>query len=375
MLTITTVRSKFRKISQPIHSSEEVNHILNTMNETIVIPAVCHFTRLSQNSSNSKHASPWFSTAFAAVGLMSNLIAFVVLISAYRKAQSRSRSSFLIFLCGLVVTDFLGLATTASIVVTYHHLDFKWDEVDPQCHLCRFLGFSMVFFGLSPLLLGATMAVERFFGINKPFLRSTNSSKRRAWCTVFIIWLFSFCVALLPICGLGHYTHQWPNSWCFFNMTNSPGDVGFSILFCSVGLLSLAVSVFLNTVSVVTLFKVCFNRLSVERSRDHEVEMMVQLLGIMVIATVCWTPLLVLILKKAFTDTPNGITLKQILVICIRIATWNQILDPWVYILFRRSVLRRFNPSLRARPSISSLYPTINASYSRRFTQVSMATT
>ncbi|XP_078412019.1 thromboxane A2 receptor [Cetorhinus maximus] len=356
-----------------MYSSEKLNLLFNTMNETTMEPMVCNSTMLNQINSNSTHASPWFSTAFAAVGLISNLFAFVVLINAYRKAQSRSRSSFLIFLCGLVVTDFSGLVTTASIVVTYHHITFEWDKVDPQCHLCRFLGFSMVFFGLSPLLLGATMAVERFLGINKPFLRSNNSSKRRAWCTVFIVWLFSFSIGLLPICGLGHYTHQWPNSWCFFNMTNNASDVAFSILFSSIGLLSLSVSVFLNTISVVTLFKLCCNQLSIERRRDHEVEMMVQLLGIMIIATVCWAPLLVLILRKAFTDMPSD--LKEILVICIRIATWNQILDPWVYILFRRSVLRRISPSLRSRPSISSLYPSINASYRRRFTQASVTTT
>ncbi|XP_051893684.1 thromboxane A2 receptor [Pristis pectinata] len=346
------------------------------MSEVSVKPHIGNSTMLNLNiSSNcSTHASPWFSTAFSAVGLLSNLIALVVLVSAYRKARSRSRSSFLIFLCGLVLTDFLGLGTTASIVLTYHHTKFSWEKVDPQNHLCRFLGFSMVFFGLTPLLLGATMAVERFLGINKPFLRSTNASKRRAWCTVFLVWLFAFCIGLLPICGLGHYTHQWPNSWCFFNMTNGTSDVAFSILFSSVGLLSLILSVFLNTISVVTLFKVCFRRLAVERSRDHEVEMMVQLLGIMVIATVCWAPLLILIFQKTLTDLPDNVQLGKTLITCIRIATWNQILDPWVYILFRRSVLRKFNPSLRSRPSISSLYPTINASYSRRFTQGSVMT-
>lgn len=336
----------------------------------------CNVTLPTQNNCTnvSMHASPWFSTAFSAVGLLSNLIALVVLISAYRKARSRSRSSFLIFLCGLVLTDFLGLATTSSIVLTYHHTAFRWHEVDPDLHLCRFLGFSMVFFGLSPLLLGATMAVERFLGINKPFLRSTNASKRRAWCSVFFVWLFAFCIAILPICGLGHYVHQWPNSWCFFNMTSNSNDVAFSILFSSVGMLSLALSVILNTISVVTLFKVCFRKLGVERRRDHEVEMMVQLLGIMIIATVCWAPLFIFIFNKIVMDLPNDIKQGKHLIICIRIATWNQILDPWVYILFRRSVLRKFNPSLRSRPSISSLYPTMNASYSRRFTQGSVTT-
>eukprot|EP00062_Callorhinchus_milii_P013519 gi/632961694/ref/XP_007896903.1/ PREDICTED: thromboxane A2 receptor [Callorhinchus milii] len=347
------------------------------MNGTTAIPTVsnCTLTPENLNTTSSSHTSPWFSTVFAAVGIISNLIAFVVLINAYRKAQSRSRSCFLVLLCGLVMTDFTGLAVTASIVLTYHHTRFSWEVVDPHCHLCEFLGYAMVFFGLSPLLLGATMAVERFLGINRPFLRTTSSSKQRAWLAVFMIWLFSMIVGLLPIWGLGQYTHQWPKSWCFFNMTSEGGDMAFSLLFSGVGLLSLAMSVVLNTISVVTLFRVCFSRESLQRRRDHEVEMMVQLLGIMIIATVCWAPLLFLIIKVALTDRPKDIDKATTLIMCIRIATWNQILDPWVYILFRRSVLKRFYPSLKYRPSISSLYPAINASYRRRFTQASVTPT
>ncbi|NXY86923.1 TA2R protein, partial [Alcedo cyanopectus] len=48
------------------------------------------------------------------------------------------------------------------------------------------------------------------------------------------------------------------------------------------------------------------------------------------------------------------------LLIYIRMVTWNQILDPWVYILFRRAVLQRVHPGLRPRPSVLSLYPTLN---------------
>lgn len=39
---------------------------------------------------------------------------------------------------------------------------------------------------------------------------------------------------------------------------------------------------------------------------------------------------------------------EQQLLIYLRVATWNQILDPWVYILFRRAVLRRLHPRLTA---------------------------
>lgn len=45
------------------------------------------------------------------------------------------------------------------------------------------------------------------------------------------------------------------------------------------------------------------------------------------------------------------------LLIYLRVATWNQILDPWVYILFRRSVLRRLHPWLSSRHRALSLHP------------------
>lgn len=58
---------------------------------------------------------------------------------------------------------------------------------------------------------------------------------------------------------------------------------------------------------------------------------------------------------------------QNMLLIYIRMVTWNQILDPWVYILFRRAVLQRVYPSLRPRPSVLSLDP-LNPSLRRKLT-------
>ncbi|NXX72841.1 TA2R protein, partial [Spizella passerina] len=244
-------------------------------------------------SAQSSIASPWFSTAFGLIGLCSNLFALCVLVSSSRKLSSQARSSFLIFLCGLVVTDFMGLLVTASVIIPYHFTKFSWAKVDPGCHLCNFLGFSMVFFGQCPLLLGATMAGERFVGINRPFSRSTSLSKRRAWAIVGLVWGFSCLLGLLPLFGLGRYTLQFPGSWCFLTLLPDTGDVVFCLLFALLGILSVLLSFVLNTVSVVTLCRVYHDRESVQRRRDSEVEMMVQLVGIMIIATICWMPLLV----------------------------------------------------------------------------------
>ncbi|XP_006027254.1 thromboxane A2 receptor [Alligator sinensis] len=335
----------------------------------------------SMNISQNKKiiASPWFSTIFGTVGLSSNLFALCVLISSSRKMHSRSRSSFLVFLCGLVVTDFMGLLVTGSIIISYHFTKFDWMEVDPSCYLCNFLGFSMVFFGQCPLLLGATMAGERFFGINRPFSRSGIMSKHRAWAMVGMVWGFSFFLGLLPLLGLGEYSLQYPSSWCFITLLHDIKNKVFCMIFALLGILSVGLSFIFNTVSVVTLCRVYHDRESAQRRRDSEVEMMVQLVGIMVIATVCWLPLLIFIIQTVLQEPPTGLLPRQIprktenlLLIYLRMVTWNQILDPWVYILFRRAVLKRIYPSFNSRQSIVSLYPVFNPSLRRKFTQESV---
>lgn len=314
-------------------------------------------------------ASIYYSSIFSTLGLASNLIAFIVLVKSFRRTHNRSRSSFLIFLGGLVVTDFMGLLVTGLIVVSYYVTEFNWRQVDPNCHLCNFLGMSMVFFGLCPLLLGASMAVERFIGINRPFARSASSPMRRTVTMVLMVWLTAGCIALLPLAGIGSYHMQFPGSWCFFNIGSEGNDLGFSLLFSLVGLLCIGTSFLLNTVSVVTLIKVCCGQDRTQRRRDHEVEMMVQLLLIMTIASVCWCPLLVFIAQTVLSRGPLQI---KYLLLWIRFATWNQILDPWVYILFRRAVFKRIFPRLDwSKGSIMTLYPSFRETV-RRYTRSSL---
>ncbi|XP_069857992.1 thromboxane A2 receptor [Dipodomys merriami] len=309
-------------------------------------------------------ASPWFPASFCVVGLSSNLVALSVLASSPQGGLC-PRSPFLTFLCGLVLTDFLGLLVTGAIVVSQHAALLDWRAGDPGCRLCHFMGVAMVFFGLCPLLLGAAMASERFLGITRPFSRPAVASPRRAWATVGLVWALALGLGLLPLLGLGRYTVQYPGSWCFLTLAARPGDAAFGLLFACLGGLSVALSFLLNTVSVATLCRVYHGgEAAQQRPRDCEVEMMVQLLGIMVVASVCWLPLLVFIghtvLRTPPAMSPAGqlsqATERQLL-IYLRVATWNQILDPWVYILFRRAVLRRLHPRLSARPRSLSLRP------------------
>ncbi|KAI7791083.1 thromboxane A2 receptor isoform X1 [Triplophysa rosa] len=317
-------------------------------------------------------ASASFSAVFSGLGLSSNLFALVVLAKTFHQTKSRSRSSFLLFLGGLVFTDFMGLLVTGSIVVSFHVTQFNWRQLDPHCHFCNFMGMSMVFYGLCPLLLGATMAVERFVGINRPFARSMNMSNSRACSTVAMVWVTAGCISLLPLAGLGSYHLQMPGSWCFLNISSKPLDMTFSLIFSLVGLLSLVLSFVLNTVSVITLLRVCCGQDGRQRRRDYEVEMMVQLILIMVIASICWCPLLVFIAQTVLSGSRLEV---RYLLLWLRFATGNQVLDPWVYILFRRSILKRIYPRMDwSRGSIVSLYPSLSTSL-RKLTRGSLGGT
>ncbi|KAJ8356848.1 hypothetical protein SKAU_G00196420 [Synaphobranchus kaupii] len=309
-------------------------------------------------------ASAYYSAVFTGLGLSSNLFAFIVLVKAFQRAQSPSRSSFLIFLSSLVVTDFMGLLVTGSIVVSFHVTRSDWRGLDPHCYFCNFMGMSMVFYGLCPLLLGAVMAGERFVGIHRPFARSANMSKSRALFTVLAVWVFAGCISLLPLAGLGSYHLQPPGSWCFINISSQPLDMTFCLIFSMVGLMSLAVSFLLNTVSVATLLRICCGQGDMQRQRNHELEMMGQLVWIMIIASICWCPLLVFIAQTVLSGRHVQI---GDLLLWIRFATCNQILDPWVYILFRCSIFKCIFPAGKGRPrgSMISLYPTITASRRR----------
>lgn len=60
------------------------------------------------------------------------------------------------------------------------------------------------------------------------------------------------------------------------------------------------------------------------------------------------------------------------LLLWLRFATWNQILDPWVYILFRRTVIKKIYPRFDwSRGSIMTLQPSFNDTI-RRFKRSSI---
>ncbi|XP_065149774.1 prostaglandin E receptor 1a (subtype EP1) [Paramisgurnus dabryanus] len=284
------------------------------------------------------------------LGILSNILALLILANAYVRLRRRSKA-FLLFASSLVATDFVGHVIPGSIVMRlYLSGGVPSAEYNRSDTLCQFLGGSLVFFGLCPLFLGCAMAAERCLGVTKPLLHASLVTTTRTKFSLALIWLVALCVALLPCFKLGSYTYQYPGTWCFIKVLEDieEADVAFVMLFSGLGMTSLTVALVCNTISGLTLVLARIRRQPCNRrsARSHDIEMVVQLVGIMVTSCICWSPLLIVGLITVTHSYEGSIgddlpTYKTLMIMGVRIASWNQILDPWVYILLRRAILRK----------------------------------
>nr|XP_020462763.1 prostaglandin F2-alpha receptor [Monopterus albus] len=297
--------------------------------------------RPSNNTCHQKEMSVTASAISMTVGIFSNSLALFILVKSYSRARIRSRASFLLFASNLVVTDLLGHIINGSLVIFVYSSHRRWETFDPHRIVCSLFGVCMVFFGLSPLFLGSAMAVERCIGVTKPIFHSTVLAPRHMKRLLALTCLLAVLVAVLPVLLWRPYKVQSSQSFCFFHMEEPKDwlDVFLALLFSVLGLLALLLSIICNTVTSCALLQGRLRHKLRSRGRSYHIEMICQLLAIMLVSCVCWGPLLIQVtILSARNKNENA---SSSLLMVVRMATWNQILDPWVYILLRRAVLRK----------------------------------
>ncbi|KAM4655538.1 prostaglandin E2 receptor EP3 subtype [Amazona ochrocephala] len=295
-------------------------------------------------------------------GIVGNALAMLLVSRSYRAKESRRKRSFLLCIGSLALTDLLGQLLTSPIVISVYLSNRAWHAIDPSGHLCAFFGFSMTVFGLCPLFIASAMAVERTLAIRAPHWYASHMKTRVTKAVLLGIWLAVLVFALLPIAGLGQYTLQWPGTWCFISTGDSQltGSLFFASTFAVLGLLSLVVTVVCNLATIEALVSRCRTKATVARSSKQwgriAMETLIQLLGIMCVLSACWSPLLVTMLKMIFSRTSfehcKGFSSEaqsselhkecNFFLTAVRLASLNQILDPWVYLLLRKILLQKF---------------------------------
>lgn len=254
------------------------------------------------------------------LGIISNIVAFLILVNSYSSQRRRSKATFLLFAASLVVTDFIGHVIPGALVLRlYLSGGVRPEHFNSSDGMCQFLGGSMVFFGLCPLFMGSAMAAERCLGVTKPLLHSSLVTTTRSKICLSVIWMAALCVAMLPCFHLGSYSYQDPGTWCFIKVLSDTEevDVVFVVLFTGLGLASLAVALVCNTISGLTLVLARLRRKpgSHHSTKSHDIEMVVQLVGIMVTSCICWCPLLVSIRKYNKTERKHLTALCRFLLV------------------------------------------------------------
>ncbi|KAM8951605.1 prostaglandin E2 receptor EP3 subtype isoform 1-T1 [Lycaon pictus] len=296
-------------------------------------------------------------------GFVGNALAMLLVSRSYRRRESRRRQSFLLCIGWLALTDLAGQLLTSPVVIAVYLSQRRWEHLDPSGRLCTFFGLSMTAFGLSSLLVASAMAVERALAIRAPHWYASHLQTRATRALLLGVWLAALGFALLPVLGVGRYAVQWPGTWCFIstggagNGTGAPRDRGglfFASAFAFLGLAALAVTFACNLATIKALVSRCRAKASAAQSGAQwgriTTETAIQLTGILCVLSVCWTPLLIMMLKMIFNQTSvehcktHTEKLKEcnFFLIAVRLASLNQILDPWVYLLLRKILLRKF---------------------------------
>ncbi|XP_035317142.1 prostacyclin receptor, partial [Cricetulus griseus] len=224
---------------------------------------------------------------------------------------------------------------------------------------CDTFAFAMTFFGLASTLILFAMAVERCLALSHPYLYAQLDAPRCARLALPAIYAFCCLFCSLPLMGLGEHQQYCPGSWCFIRMRSTqPGGCAFSLAYASLVALLVTSIFFCNgsvTLSLCHMYR---------QQRRHHGSLVAprEVWGALEALGICggWrrSPQLQRVGLAAgyplpqprspsaphipsFTQAiaPDSSEMGDLL--AFRFNAFNPILDPWVFILFRKAVFQR----------------------------------
>uniref|UniRef100_A0A3Q2ZW60 Prostaglandin E2 receptor EP4 subtype-like n=1 Tax=Kryptolebias marmoratus TaxID=37003 RepID=A0A3Q2ZW60_KRYMA len=295
-----------------------------------------NFTHGSVSTNSTEIALPIFMFAGGAIG---NLIAIIVL-SVSR--QQRKSSAFYSLVCGLAVTDLLGTCLASPLTIA----DYLDKQVLRNPCVCEFHSFVLLFFGLTGLSIICTMAAERYLAICCPYTYQgwgvDRCFARKFLLFIYISHIFFCC---LPMMGIARSELQWSETWCFIDWRTP-----YTLLYGAVSLLLILGTIVLNLAVCGALLlmrrRTVQRRVTTasvrERWRALSSAAETQMIAVLVMTSAV---VLVRIFANHFQYDPKAD------LTAIRAASMNPILDPWIYILLRRSLFKRLLSLSRKRSS------------------------
>ncbi|XP_059356911.1 prostaglandin E receptor 4 (subtype EP4) c [Carassius carassius] len=310
-------------------------------------------------ANNSSHAlsldyrSLITSATMFGVGVLGNLVAIVVLCISKKEQKE---TTFYTLVCGMAITDLLGTCFTSPVVIATY-IAGRWPGGELLCH---FFSFSMLFFGSAGMSILCAMSVERYLAINHAYFYSQHVDRTMARFALMATYLANIVLCIMPSFGFGKHTRHFPGTWCFLDW-RAMDTVGASYTFLYGGFMLLLIAV-----SVLCNFAVCRSLVGMSKmsrmvraevsghtgSRRRfrltsaaEIQMFWLLIFMTIVFLICSIPLVVRIFVNqlydpAYISSGKSPDYRSDL-LAIRFASFNPILDPWVYILCRKNLLTK----------------------------------
>ncbi|XP_036419535.1 prostacyclin receptor [Colossoma macropomum] len=309
-------------------------------------------------------------------GVVGNLLALAIL--GFRQKERRAKSSvFCILVTGLALTDLAGTCLLSPPVFVCYAHSTSLVGLTGDMRLCRLFAFAMTFFGLASMLILCAMAVERCLAISHPYFYSKHVRRSFAKAVLFLIYLFTCAFCLLPFFGFGRHKQYCPGTWCFIKM-EAEGEgkeeemrtLSFSLSYAVLMALLIAVVFMCNGSVIVSLCRMHRSQMtrrgsvvSAGRKRrmsswfgqgEEEMDHLVLLACMTIIFVICSLPLTIFGFVNAVSPVGND----QQNLLAFRFSALNPVVDPWVFIIFRKSVFQNVRAFFRCRFSRAAVKAT-----------------
>uniref|UniRef100_UPI00359027C4 prostaglandin E2 receptor EP2 subtype-like n=1 Tax=Myxine glutinosa TaxID=7769 RepID=UPI00359027C4 len=293
-------------------------------------------------------------------GFLGSLLALYILVRSPRK-----NPVFHSMLLALTVTD---LVTTCAVVpaplaalITNQTVTALGGDA-----LCLYVSTALLYSSLVTQFVLCGLALERYLSIARPFHRSRLGRGCAVRTFLCVVYSFSAVVCALPLLGVGETREYEPGTWCYKNVhiPDAPEfprnhsqevfgkDKGklvdwiFALFYSLLMLVLFFIMVVSNFVVLFVLFRLVKKRRRHLQPRSahssvvsHEDQNILNVvIAITVITLCCVMPLtfrgFISVITKSAVSTNNE-DRKDVFIFNLYLL--NSILDPWVYILARRS--------------------------------------
>ncbi|XP_059371158.1 prostacyclin receptor-like [Carassius carassius] len=311
------------------------------------------------------NGNPVLSTVMFIAGVVGNLMALAIL-GVHRKEHRTKSSVFCILVTGLALTDLLGTCLLSPPVFICYAQRKSLVGLTGDWWLCWLFAFAMTFFGLASMLILCAMAVERCLAISHPYFYSKHVRRSFAKIVLFLIYLFTFMFCLLPFFGYGQHKQYCPGTWCFIKMEvegesedEKRRTLTFSLSYAVLMALLIAIVFLCNGSVIVSLCRMHRSQLtrrgsvvSAGRKRrlstwfgqgEEEMDHLLLLACMTFIFVICSLPLTICGFVNAISSVGND----QQNLMAFRFSAFNPILDPWIFIIFRKAIFHHIRAFFR----------------------------